>query len=820
MDKYVTGNAIGIVAEPNNMEGFTDSLKYANSICGKGSTQKLSFSAKRTWGESQENMDNRNRGYGLLLINGGLPVYSGTTQLTNAFGSVAYSLYLGSTLVQTGMTSSNRIYTGITLPNGIYTIKWGSVTGYITPFDTQFKVYGKPPGSGSIVTTTIEVLYYKDRQASAVVTNPTSGAIWAIGGYAMLIGVVAADPVYSLTNIYKDYGTKMYPFGDPAAGSETAVTIISQAMEYDNCTITVDVAIVEVLTYTEVSGQSGQVLSAVEQSSGRRQVRIYDMAAAAAVIVAQTTAAAFGVSEDQVNSMLGSSLGALNFPEIGDAAIVGRMDSMLASVSPPSMDFGLGLPTPPGLGMLGLGGFGMMSESEARNQPSLMPPNIEAVIAKVGDVLATPPSQLLSQIGKGGILPDVFIDFAWTQVENSGDSSAWMKCTFPNTFSSPPTVMATCAFRSGWIDKLSWTAPKLGMTPPSANDIKKRFMLQNPITAEQWSQGEPINGPYTHNAQRAEMVKQYGVTFTNNQWTALGGSTMPPASYVANSGMWETEADWINRQALLTAPTWAVNVPDLDAWRAQAESNISGILTNEANKQKGNNDSLVTKFRKAMISAMGNWQFELPIPGHPKVSLNGIRDLAVAAIAAMGIAILAVTNPILFTIVILIARWVIGHIYNVYKRINEVTQTLNNAMTQLAGYQSKINSALKGAISDAGAAAANYASQLQGQAISGVNTVADTLTTQTQAAVNNVAANLFKGNDLPQMKLPIATVRNVTNTDCEIFVPKGATCHVWVIGKVGNPLGGFLPRAMMQLNQPGLRDQFEEWAERTRKQLP
>jgi hypothetical protein len=103
-----------------------------------------------------------------------------------------------------------------------------------------------------------------------------------------------------------------------------------------------------------------------------------------------------------------------------------------------------------------------------------------------------------------------------------------------------------------------------------------------------------------------------------------------------------------------------------------------------------------------------------------------------------------------------------------------------------------------------------FAADLNSQTLGALNTMADKMTEQSQAAVNSVIANLYNGSNLPQMKLPIVAVRNVTTTDCEILVPAGAVCHLWIIGKVANPLNGYLPRTLSQMNQPDILSQLRQ----------
>lgn len=310
-----------------------------------------------------------------------------------------------------------------------------------------------------------------------------------------------------------------------------------------------------------------------------------------------------------------------------------------------------------------------------------------------------------------------------------------------------------------------------------------------------WAAGDPVGGPYNGQAARVAIGAKYGITYTDT-WTARSGEKMAVESFAANSGMWETEADWVNRQAILSGPETLLNLPDPAAIQKQFEDK----MPKTADIMNNVRDQLQAK----LVGKLGDWSFKIPVINRT-IGLNGWRDYVIAGIMIAALTVVIITQPITGGLILVLVLFIVTY-------VNAVAKLQNELQKKLTAAQSQINSALKNFSSEASAAVAGFADQMSSATLGALNTVSSAMTTQMENAVNSIPDVIHAGSDLPKMKLPIVAVRNVTTKDCEILIPAGATCHLWIIGKVGNPLNGFFPRAMSQMNMPpDLRNQLEQF---------
>jgi hypothetical protein len=787
--KYLSSadsRSIGFVPDPNVVEPLPVPLQDDACVVAKGQTCNLSVFVSRYWAESDNQVQNRQAMYGNLKVR--------ATVRGTSYIAVAYEIYQGSTRVASGMTSTDVSWAqALRLLSGEYTIKFGNVSGYLTPGEVNFRVYGVPINGGSTtVETEVTAAYYSDRQSVPVVSEPSYGAIWTNAGYAVTASIFMSD-YYSGTQtvirqfVWNNPADSIVFIGNPAAGAEVAVEVLAFTPPKEAVFLSYSAKVVEVLQGVDAEGRTGRLIAQVG-SGGGRNVALYDSVYAAIMAGA---AQAQALTEIDVTKMIDATLSAMDVPSIGDVAIAGMIDSALAEMQAITGDLAL----PDILGELKAG----LPEVAAisTDMPQLKVPELEMAVTKIQDLLAQNPGQMVSKLGKDGILPDIFLDFAFASVKNDSDKTVWMSCTFPNEFSQPPTVNATCEFRQGWVQDLKLTAPKLGKSALTQADIKKAFCLKAPVKPEDWAAGDALGGPYTHQSARVSIASQYGISFTNSVWTAKSGATMEASAYVANSGMWETEADWINRQALLSGPEAVLSLADpavlQQKLQKEFEKKSSGLLA-DAKKQ----------LEQKLTGKLGDWSFKIPII-NKKIGLNGWRDAVLAVIIASCLALVLITQPLTLALMIILFIYLLTYVNQIAKIQNEIQKKLTQA-------QSKINAALKNASAQAGAAAAGLANEMNNMALTAMNTVNDQLTKQVETAINSIPDLIYQGSDLPAMKLPVVAVRNVSTSGCEVLVPAGATCHLWIIGKVGNPLGGYLPRAMSQMGAtPDLRARLEEF---------
>lgn len=367
----------------------------------------------------------------------------------------------------------------------------------------------------------------------------------------------------------------------------------------------------------------------------------------------------------------------------------------IPDITPPAISIGTLKPPEIPIGMVGI-------------------PNVELDVTKIRDILVG--LDLKKLPSRPGILPDVFIDFAFARAEGVPTESVWAGVTFPKPFLDPPTVTATLEYREGWFEPISLTPPEVSVEDRSLEDF--RHALSD-------------------------------VHFTPPQIT---GKFPTPAEIKA----------------------------DIDAKLKDVRMDVTS-LKNQVEQQA----------RNALKGKLGDWKVG-------PFSLNGIRDIIIAALIAVVIIAAVLTAPAAFLAMVVVVGLLVAGILKLFYDVSQKQQAAINAVSSA---QSAISDAVQRYTNDLSARIQKYAYDLSNLNLGAMNAFAEAHTRQAEAALNNAANLLYGMSDLPQMKLPVCAVRNVTRTGCEVLIPKGGTVNLFIIGKVANPLEGFLPRVAAQLSQ-------------------
>jgi hypothetical protein len=148
---------------------------------------------------------------------------------------------------------------------------------------------------------------------------------------------------------------------------------------------------------------------------------------------------------------------------------------------------------------------------------------------------------------------------------------------------------------------------------------------------------------------------------------------------------------------------------------------------------------------------------------------------------------------------------------------HKAMKQLAEVQNKLAEWQAKATETVQNYSAEVSAFLAKFSYDNIKQQVGALNLMAEIHTKQIEAVFNSVMPQLYNASDLPAMKLPVAAVRNVTNTGCEVLVPKGANVNVFVIGK--GKVAGFMNRVVGVPSPSGGDSEMLEFFRQLRKQL-
>lgn len=229
------------------------------------------------------------------------------------------------------------------------------------------------------------------------------------------------------------------------------------------------------------------------------------------------------------------------------------------------------------------------------------------------------------------------------------------------------------------------------------------------------------------------------------------------------------------------------NFPSPEEIKADIDAKLKDVRMDVTNLKS----QVEQQAKNALKGKLGDWKVG-------PFSLNGIRDIIVAALIAVVIITAVLTAPAAFLAMVILAGLLVA---GVVKLLYDVAQKQQAAFNAISSAQAAISDAVQKYTNDIAAQIQKYAYDLNNLNLAAMNSFAEVHTRQAEAALNNAVNILYGMSDLPRMKLPVCAVRNVSRTGCEVLIPKGGTANLFVVGKVSNPLEGFLPRVASQLSQ-------------------
>lgn len=257
-------------------------------------------------------------------------------------------------------------------------------------------------------------------------------------------------------------------------------------------------------------------------------------------------------------------------------------------------------------------------------------------------------------------------------------------------------------------------------------------------------------------------------------------------------------------QALLTE--MGLQAPQVADFKLPSDEEIKAKLDRELGKlafdpQVGTKqlmDEVKKQATDRLKEALGSWKVGW-------FSLNGIRDKIIVGLVVCILIVVAITSPATFLLFLGLLTVIGALTAATIKLIYSAVKQVLNVQNQLARANAAQLKAVHDYTRNMGAYLGLYSYRLFDGSLGVMNAFARIHSRQAQAAFNSAVPLLYNMSDLPAMKLPVTTVRNVTGSSCEILVPKGATVHVFVIGMVKT--GGFVDRTVAK--EPGILEELK-----------